>query len=86
MTLGSYGMCGDTAGLGLKLLVFFAPRLGPEDTRVPCPRLWRREWKKLFDLVKIIPGEGRTLVPAALWCPLPWAGPLGPGRVWPLPA
>lgn len=38
LTLGSCGMWGDTTRLGLNL-VFFAPRLGPEDTCIPYPRL-----------------------------------------------
>lgn len=41
--LGSCGIWGDTTRLGLKLLVFLAPGLGPEDTCVPYPRLWRRD-------------------------------------------
>lgn len=44
LTPGGCGVWDGTTSLGLKLLVFFALRLGPEDTCVPYPRLWRREW------------------------------------------
>ena len=37
VTLGSCGIWGDITCLGQKLLVFFAPRLGSEDTCVPSP-------------------------------------------------
>lgn len=69
-TLGSCGMWGATAGLGLKLLVFFTPRLGPEGTCVPCPRLWRREWEQALR-----PCEDYSWRGAGLWCLLPSGAP-----------
>lgn len=44
LTPGGCGVWDGTTLLGLELLIFFALRLGPEDTCVPYPGLWRREW------------------------------------------
>lgn len=69
LTLGSCEMWGHTAGLELKLLVFFAPRLEPEDACVPCSRLWRKEWEKALRPCEDYCWRGGP------WCLLPSGAP-----------
>lgn len=78
LTLGSCGMWGDTAGLGLKLLVFFAGGEGQRTSVFPAADCGEESGEKPSDLVKSVPGEWEDLGACPLLVPPPIgrAGPL----------